>query len=79
DPVIGDWYTAGFEGDFGSSEAGRFHEIDDPMPAGEDSLVYHVDMGRAETRSIDDLLRRLRVLHGQRPIRSVLFGRGFAP
>lgn len=79
DPIIGDWYTAGFEGEFGSTDAGRFHEIDDPMGVGDDALVYHVDMGRSETSAVPDLLRRLLVLHGQRPIRSVLFGRGYAP
>jgi len=79
DPIIGDWYTAGFEGGFGSTDAGRFHEIDDPMGVGDAALVYQVDMGRWETGAVPDLLRRLLVLHGQRPIRSVRVGRGYAP
>ena len=48
------------------------------MPIGKDTIVYHVDMGRAETRAVPDLLRRLLVLHSRRPIRSVVFGRGYA-
>jgi hypothetical protein len=79
DPVIGDWYTAGFEGAFGTADAGRFHEIDDPMVVGDDTVVYHLDMGRAETSAVPDLLRRLLVLHGRRNIRSVVLGRGYAP
>ena len=79
DPIIGDWYTAGFEGEFGTKEANRFHEIDDPMVIGDDSVCYHVDMGRAETSAIPALFNRLLVLHGQHPIASVVVGRGYLP
>jgi hypothetical protein len=79
DPVVGDWYADGFDGTFGSREAGRFHEIDDPMPVGDRGVVYHLDLGRSEVEAIPALLRRLLVLHGQHPIRSVVFGRGYLP
>ena len=79
DPSIGDWYTAGFDGAFGSTDRGRFHYISDPQPVGESAVLYHVDCGRAEHLAIEDLLKRLSVLHSQHPIASVLIGRGFVP
>ena len=42
-------------------------------------LRVSVDAGRAQLSAVHDLLRRLVVLHGQRPLRAVLFGRGFVP
>lgn len=79
DAIIGDWYTAGFEGAFGTKEAGRFHYISDLEQIAEDAVVLQVDCGRAETRCVEDLLRKLTVLHSQRPIRHVVLGRGFLP
>jgi tetratricopeptide (TPR) repeat protein len=81
DKVIGDWYQAGFHGAFGTAERGRFHDISDPEtpnPA-DGGLNYTVDCGRAELTAIDDLLRRLAVLHDRHPIGQVLIGRGFPP
>lgn len=76
DPVVGDWYRAGFDGAFGSQDAGRLHEISDlePIPGG---VRFSVDCGRAELGAVDDLLRRLTVLHASHPLRCVLLGRGY--
>lgn len=80
DAVVGDWYAAGWDGAFGSKDAGRLHYISDPEPRRDGrGVVYHVDMGRASLDAIEDLLRRLYVLHGQHPIARVLIGRGFLP
>lgn len=78
DAVVGDWYSAGFEGAFGSTLAGRLHEIGDfePIPEG---VRFSVDCGRAELGAVDDLLRRLTVLHGRHTILGVHFGRGYPP
>lgn len=77
DAVIGDWYLHGWNGAFGSREAGRFHYISDPdIKRDGKGVIYHVDMGRASLDAIDDLLRRLVVLHQEHPIRQVIFGRG---
>jgi tetratricopeptide (TPR) repeat protein len=80
DAVIGDWYAAGWNGAFGSRDAGRFHYVSDPevRRAGR-AVVYHVDMGRASLDSVDDLIRRLTVLNERRRITRVLVGRGFLP
>lgn len=80
DAVMGDWYWAGWEGAFGSKDAGRFHYISDPEErrAGR-GAVYHVDMGRASFEGIEDLLRRLTVLHDRAPIARVIIGRGHLP
>lgn len=79
DPVIGDWYLAGFNGDFGEKEWGRFHFVTDPMPVGDRAVSYTVDLGRARFEAIEALLNRLSVLHDRRPIRRVLFGEGHLP
>lgn len=79
DAVIGDWYTAGFSGDFGSHDRGRLHYISDPERFQPDAVAYHVDCGRAELSAIDTLLRRLAVLSSQVQIRHVVIGRGFLP
>jgi tetratricopeptide (TPR) repeat protein len=79
DPTIGDWYTAGYEGNFGSTDRGRFHYISDPQALDERTVLFHVDCGRAEHLAIEDLIKRLSVLHCQHPIASLLIGRGFVP
>ncbi len=80
DGVVGDWYTAGFDGRWGSREGGRFHYVSDPEPRrGGRGVVYHVDLGRAGVECIDDLIRRLIVLHASAPIQRVVLGRGFLP
>ncbi len=79
DPIIGDWYTAGYNGEYGDTDRGRFHYISDPERIGPRSVLYHVDCGRAELRSIDDLLKRLEILHAPYRIEAVLLGRGFLP
>ena len=76
--VIGDWYTAGFEGAFGSHDAGRLHEISD-LEVGTQAIRLSVDCGRASLAAIDDLLRRLTVLHASLPLPAVHFGRGYPP
>lgn len=79
DGVIGDWYTAGFEGVFGTADKGRFHTISDPISLAPDMVAYEVDCGRADLQCIENLLQRLTVLHSQQPIRHVALGRGFLP
>jgi tetratricopeptide (TPR) repeat protein len=79
DSTIGDWYTAGFDGAFGSPDRGRFHSITPPMPIGENGVRYDLDCGRAEANAVDDLLKRLSVLHSSHPIATLMIGRGFVP
>ncbi|MFZ5476440.1 MAG: tetratricopeptide repeat protein [Myxococcota bacterium] len=80
DAVVGDWYAAGWNGAFGSRDAGRFHYVSDPEPRrGGRGVVYHLDLGRASIDAIDDLLRRLTVLHERKKIARVVIGRGFLP
>lgn len=79
DATVGDWYTAGFDGQFGAPDRGRFHSITDPMQIGPHTVRYDLDAGRAEAIAIEDLLKRLDVLHGEHPIAGVLIGRGFIP
>lgn len=79
DPIVGDWYTDGFDGRYGTAQHGRFHEISDISQNGPGYVHLSVDAGRAELSCIDGLLRRLTILHGQHPIAHVLFGRGFLP
>ncbi len=79
DPTIGDWYTAGFNGEFGATDRGRFHSITDPMQVGPHTVRYDLDCGRAEATAVEDLLKRLDVLHSSQPIAAVLLGRGFVP
>jgi hypothetical protein len=42
-------------------------------------VLYTVDCGRAEHLAIEDLIKRLSVLHSSQPIASLLIGRGFVP
>jgi hypothetical protein len=79
DSVLGDWYTAGFDGKFGTADRGRFHYVSDPEEQGEGRVLYHVDLGRAELSAIPDLLLRLAVLHERHAIAHVLLGRGQLP
>lgn len=79
DGIIGDWYTAGFDGEFGSKDKGRFHTISEPASQAPDALAYEVDCGRADVACIENLLKRLTVLHAQHPIKAVVLGRGFLP
>lgn len=74
DAVIGDWYLAGYNGEFGEAETGRFHYITDPDPTGERSVAYNLDLGRASFDAIHTLLRRLTILHERYPITRVVFG-----
>lgn len=78
DAVVGDWYTAGFDGAFGSHDAGRLHEISD-LEVGPAGVRFSVDCGRAALGAVDDLLRRLTVLHATQPLRCVHLGRGYPP
>lgn len=78
DAVVGDWYTAGYNGRFGSAEGHRFHYISDPEAKRNfHAVTYDVDMGRSKVDAIVDLLRRLTVLHDAHPIVRVHIGRGY--
>jgi tetratricopeptide (TPR) repeat protein len=80
DALIGDWYLAGWNGAFGSRDAGRLHYISDPeVRRGGRAVVYHVDMGRASVAAIDDLLRRLEGFHAEHRIARMIIGRGYLP
>jgi hypothetical protein len=41
--------------------------------------LVHIDAGRAEVRALDDLIKRLDVLHSRTPVASLLVGRGYVP
>ncbi len=80
DGLIGDWYRSGWDGAFGSKDAGRMHYISDPeLRRGGRAVVYNVDMGRASVAAIEDLLRRLEGFHGEHRIRRMVIGRGYLP
>ena len=79
DEVIGAWYLAGYNGEFGDEGSGRFHYVTDPEPIGTRSVAYIVDLGRSRLDAIRDLLRRLAELHARHPLRRVLFGEGRLP
>lgn len=75
--IFADWYVAGFEGAFGTSEGGRLHYISDPEPFhGGRAVRFTMDMGRADLRAIDSLLDGLETIHRVHGIDQVLFGRG---
>ncbi|MEZ4321189.1 MAG: tetratricopeptide repeat protein [Myxococcota bacterium] len=74
DELIGGWYLAGFNGEFGDPEAGRFHYVSDPEILSDRAVAYTVDLGRARYEAIPTLLSRLSVLHDTQPIDRVLFG-----
>ena len=78
DQLVGDWYSAGFEGAFGHSDSGRFHYVSDPeVQPDYRVVVYHFDLGRADLRAIDDLIRRLTVFHDRYALEKVIIGRGY--
>jgi hypothetical protein len=79
DEAMGSWYLAGWNGEFGEGDKGRFHYITDPDPVGSSAVAYVVDLGRARFDAITDLLKRLAVLHERVPLRRVLFGEGRLP
>ena len=79
EPLFGEWYETGWGGAFGESDRGRFHDVVPPVAAGAGGCGAYVDMGRTSLKAIDDLRDRLTRLHGEHPLRSVLFGRGFVP
>lgn len=79
DAVVGDWYRAGFDGAFGSHDRGRLHTIDDPESPRDAIIAWNVDCGRAEVGAVDDLFKRLSVLHERVPLRQVVIGRGYVP
>ncbi len=79
DERVGSWYLAGWNGEFGDKDKGRFHYVTDPEPVGDRALSYVVDLGRAGFDAIPALMRKLTVLHDTHPIRRVLFGQGRIP
>lgn len=79
DQIVGDWYTAGFDGAFGERERGRLHFISTPEHVEQHAIMYYVDCGRAEVRAVPDLLKRLEQAHRNYKIDAVLIGRGFIP
>jgi hypothetical protein len=74
DECVGDWYLAGYNGDFGDDATGRFHYVTDPDITGERSVSYTFDLGRASMDAIQALLRRLTVLNDHHPLKRVVFG-----
>ncbi len=76
DGAIGEWYLAGFNGEFGERNRGRFHYIGDPEPVGDRGVAYVVDLGRSSVDAIGALLRRLMAVHDKTPLRKVVFGFG---
>lgn len=76
DQVMGEWYLAGFNGEFGDKDSGRFHFITDPEPISDRAVSYTVDLGRARYEAIESLLKRLVGLNERRAIRRVLLGKG---
>ena len=79
DQIVGEWYQAGFHGQFGSQTSGFFHEIGRPMVIDENSVTYYMDCGRADVSAIDNLLSRLEVAHDRFGIDTVIIGEGFLP
>ncbi|MBN2799444.1 MAG: tetratricopeptide repeat protein [Deltaproteobacteria bacterium] len=79
DQTLGDWYLAGYNGEFGETHSGRFHDVTDAMAVGDRALSWNVDLGRARYDAIEALLRRLVVLHDTHPLARVILGRGRLP
>jgi tetratricopeptide (TPR) repeat protein len=79
EPTFSSWYLAGWNGEFGDRDTGRFHYVTDPAPLGSRAVALVVDLGRAKFAAIPELLRRLAVLHDAHPLRRVLFGEGRLP
>ncbi len=77
EPILAAWYQAGFDGRFGTKEAGRFHYISDPIVCREGhGVVFNVDLGRASLQSIEHLLAQFDQLHEKVGVVEVLLGRG---
>lgn len=77
EPELAAWYTDGYNGRFGTKEAGRFHYISDPIPSrGGRGLTVHVDLGRANMLALESLVDRLVHLNQRHPLAQVLLGRG---
>ncbi|MFT6143777.1 MAG: tetratricopeptide (TPR) repeat protein [Myxococcota bacterium] len=79
DDAIGSWYLAGYNGDFGDADSGRFHYIGDLEDVGNGGVATVVDLGRARFDAIPNLINRLSVLHETFPIRRLLIGGGRLP
>jgi len=79
DPIFADWYLAGYNGDFGEIDSGRFHYITDPEPVGDRAISYTVDLGRSRYEAIETLLKRIVILNATHPIHRVLLGNGYLP
>lgn len=79
DEVIGPWYLAGFNGDFGTADAGRFHYVTDPEQISDRIVSYNVDLGRANFEAIRALMTQVALLHERTPLKRVLFGIGRLP
>jgi len=79
DGVVGAWYLAGYNGDFGDAQAGRFHYATLAEPVGTRGISWTFDLGRASADAARALLQRLVVLHDRHPIERVLFGQGRLP
>jgi tetratricopeptide (TPR) repeat protein len=76
DATVGDWYLAGFNGEFGEKESGRFHFVTDPEVVGTRAVTYTFDLGRAAFSAIPALLTRLAVVNDRHAIWRVSFGEG---
>ena len=79
EPGFASWYLAGWNGEFGEKDTGRFHYVTDPAPLGERAVAWVVDLGRAKFAAVPELLRRLAVLHESVRIHRVVFGEGRLP
>lgn len=79
DDVVGGWYLEGFNGTWGASDRGRFHDVSDAMVIGDRAVSWYFDLGRARFEAIHALLNRLVVLHDSAPLDRVVFGRGRLP
>ncbi|MED5371514.1 MAG: tetratricopeptide repeat protein [Myxococcota bacterium] len=78
EPIFATWYTAGFNGQFGEKEKGRFHYISDPIVSRSGrGITFHLDLGRSEERCIEHLLARIDQLHQEVGVVEVLLGRGY--
>jgi len=79
DQLVGEWYQAGFHGQFGTQTNGFFHEIGRPMVIDDNSVTYYMDCGRAGVEAVDNLLHRLEIAHDRYGIDCVIIGEGFLP
>lgn len=79
DGYVGNWYQAGYHGEYGLPEKGRFHFASNPDFIGDRAVTYTFDLGRASFDAVPDLLKRLTVLHDSHPIQRVVLGPGRLP